>query len=284
MAAKSISHCQGKGCLSHNNRVFKPNNVDSSRSSDNITFIKQNISDAYEKCFGSAVERYNAQQKRNDRKILDGYFQSVFNRPPCNSVVVSSEKRKSFYEDLIQIGTKDDTGIGTADCEPARRCLSAYMNGFRQRNPNFYVFNAVLHMDEATPHLHIDYIPIAHCKRGIDTQNGLAQALKEMGYGSGKDAVSRWRASERQVLEEICAESGIEISAPQKSRGYSFSVEEYKELKEVQKQKENEKEELNILKKQREFEKETINSLKTSKFELEGACNQNTGLNWTSLN
>ena len=48
------------------------------------------------------------------------------------------------------------------------------MEGFRNRNPNFYVFNAVLHMDEATPHLHIDYIPVGHYKRGQDTQNGIA--------------------------------------------------------------------------------------------------------------
>lgn len=59
------------------------------------------------------------------------------------------------------------------------------MNGFQARNLNFHVFNAVLHMDEATPHLHIDYIPIRHYKRGVDTQNGIAQALKEMGYGEG---------------------------------------------------------------------------------------------------
>lgn len=232
MPAKSISHCQGKGSLSHNNRTFSSKNVDSSRTADNITFIKQPIAEAYEKCFGAAVQRYNEKQTRADRQIKNGYFQSVFDNVPSNSVITSSDKRKSFYEDLIQIGTKDDTGVGTADGKLAVKCLTEYMEGFKERNPNMYVFNAVLHQDEATPHLHIDYIPIGHYKRGIDTQNGLAQALKEQGY-TGKDAINKWRISERKILEDICKKHGIEISEPQKSRGYSFTVDEYKEYKET---------------------------------------------------
>ena len=104
------------------------------------------------------------------------------------------------------------------------------MAGYQKRNPNFVVFNAVLHMDEATPHLHIDYIPVGHYKRGQDTQNGIAQALKEMGFGSGKDAIARWRKSEIGVLNQICLAHGIRPLEPEKSRG-SMSVKEYKEAR-----------------------------------------------------
>ena len=121
----------------------------------------------------------------------------------------------------------------------AQQCLTEYMNGFSERNPNFFVFNAVLNVDEATPHLHIDYIPIGHYKRGVDTQNGLAQALKEMGYGDDKNAVSRWRERERDILTEICRRHGIEIDAPQEGRGHSFAVEEYKEYKDTVNELEN---------------------------------------------
>ena len=228
MTAKSISFCQGKGSLSHNNREFVAKNVDSNRTKDNITFISEPIAEAYQKCFGGATERYNARQKRKDRQISD-YYENTFKHKICNTVITASDKRKSFYEDIVQIGTMQDSGVGTADGELVAECLKEYMNGFQKRNPNFYVFNAVLHMDEATPHLHIDYIPIGHYKRGLDTQNGLAQALKEMGFGSGKDAVNRWRIREREVLENICRQRGIEISEPTKSRG-SYSVDEYKEL------------------------------------------------------
>ena len=107
-------------------------------------------------------------------------------------------------------------------------CLKEYMNSFQARNPNFHVFNAVLHMDEATPHLHIDYIPIGHYKRGMDIQNGIAQALKEMGYGDGKQAIARWREKEVEVLNEICHRHGIEPLPPEKSRGI-LEVSEYKE-------------------------------------------------------
>ena len=86
------------------------------------------------------------------------------------------------------------------------------MSGFQERNPNFYAFNAVMHLDEATPHLHIDYIPIGHFSKGLDTKNAMAKALEEMGYGSGKDAINRWRMSEREVLNKICQAHGIEIT------------------------------------------------------------------------
>lgn len=232
MGTKTISFCQGKGSLSHNNRTFSAKNVDSTRTKDNVIFAQKSIEQAYDECFGAAVERYNDKQKRSDRKIKDGYFQYAFNRKPCDTVVVAADKRKSFYEDVVYIGTKDNTGVGTPDAEIADDCLKEYMSGFTKRNPNLFVFNAVLHMDEATPHLHIDYIPLGHYKRGIDTQNGIAQALKEMGFGEGKDAINRWRESERKVITEICNRHGIKISAPEKSRG-SFAVEEYKKYKDT---------------------------------------------------
>ena len=150
----------------------------------------------------------------------------------------------------MQIGTMDDSGVGAIDGELVAKCLDEYMRGskglgsevgvrglgvetevegseikgFSERNPNFYVFNAVLHMDEATPHLHIDYIPIGHYKRGMDTQNGIAQALKEMGYGGGKDAISRWRIAERKILEDICRKNGVDIAEPKKARGTALRL------------------------------------------------------------
>lgn len=229
MKEKSISFCQGKGSLTHNNRDFIADNVHRDRLKDNITFIKQPIGEAYEYLFSESTERYNASQKRNDRKIKTSYFESVFNRKPSGNVLTAADKRKSFYEDVVQIGKMEDSGFTTEDPELVAECLKEYMAGYQQRNPNFYVFNAVLHMDEATPHLHIDYIPFGHYKRGQDIQNGIAQALKEMGYGTGKDSIARWRASEVEVLNKICLEHGIKPKEPEKSRG-TLSVKEYKEV------------------------------------------------------
>ena len=234
MPPKTLSHVQGKGSISHNNREFTYGNVDPARTKDNIVYIKQPLQEAYNQCFGGAMERYNAKQTRSDRKI-DDYYSYLFGNAGKNSVATGANKQKSFYETVVGIGIKDDAGVGTPDGELATDCLDEYMLGFAKRNPNFHVFNAVLHMDESTPHLHIDYIPIGHYNRGMDTQNGLAQALKEMGYDSGKDAINRWRLAERKVLEEICRERGIEIAEPQKGRGKTLAVDDYKAQRDEQK-------------------------------------------------
>lgn len=228
MKEKRISFGQGKGSIAHNNRGFVADNVDVFRTPDNITFVCQPIGEAYELLFKESTERYNEKQKRNDRKVHGSYYEHLFGVKPCNTVRTTADKRKSFYEDVVQIGKKEDSGCGTEDFQLVADCLKEYMEGFQNRNPNFYVFNAVLHMDEATPHLHIDYIPVGHYKRGQDTQNGIAQALKEMGHGDGKNAIARWRAAEVEVMNAICRAHGIEPLAPEKSRG-TLEVAEYKE-------------------------------------------------------
>ena len=230
MTSRTISICQGKGSIGHNNRTFHTKNTDPARTKNNIVFVREPIGTAYEKLFAEAVERHNAKQKRSDRKIKSGYFEYQFGQPVTETKLTSPDKRKSFYEYLIQLGTMEDTGVGTEAAEKATACLCGYMKGFAERNPNFYVFNAVIHLDEKTPHLHIDYVPVGHYKRGVDTQNGIAQALKEMGYGTGKNAIAKWRQSEYLVFRRICEEQGFIISEPKKSRGVSFAVDEYKEI------------------------------------------------------
>lgn len=228
MKEKRISFGQGKGSLTHNNREFMADNVDPLRTPQNITFVCQPIGEAYDQLFKESTERYNAKQKRNDRKVHGSYYEHLFGVKPCNNVRTAADKRKSFYEDVVQIGKMEDSGYGTEDFQLVADCLKEYIEGFQNRNPNFYVFNAVLHMDEATPHLHIDYIPVGHYKRGQDTQNGIAQALKEMGYGEGKMAIAKWRATEVEVLNKICLEHGIKPLAPEKTRG-TLEIPEYKE-------------------------------------------------------
>ena len=228
MKEKRISFGQGKGSIAHNNREFVADNVDVFRTPQNITFVCQPIGDAYEQLFAESTERYNAKQKRNDRKVQGSYYEHLFGVKPCNTVRTAADKRKSFYKDVVQIGKKEDSGFGTEDFQLVADCLKEYMEGFQNRNPNFYVFNAVLHMDEATPHLHLDYIPVGHYKRGQDVQNGIAQALKEMGYGEGKMAIAKWRAAEVEVLNKICLEHGIKPLEPEKARG-TVEIPEYKE-------------------------------------------------------
>lgn len=228
MNVKSISMCEGKGSLSHNNREFTARNIDSSRTPNNVVFVQQALSDAYHQLFDEAVEKYNARQKRNDRKIHN-YFEHLFNRLPSKSVITGANKQKSFYEHLVYIGTRKDTGVGTPDAEITTECLREYMEGFQARNPNLYVFNAVLHLDESTPHLHINYIPVGHFAHGLEVRNAKNKALDEMGFGNDAKSNDLWRRSEWDILKNICNAHDIEISEPKKSRGYSYTVEEYGE-------------------------------------------------------
>ena len=242
MAVKTISFPKGKGHLTHNNREFICNNVVPERTSWNRVYIQESLKDAYEKCFGQALLDYNAAQKRKDRQ-KDDYLKEIEN---------SGNKEKTFYENIVQIGKKTDTpvvdenGVLTEDAKTAIAVLEQYARTFQERNPNLYLFNCVMHLDEATPHLHIDYIPVAHgYKNGMETQNSLTKAFQQMGFAK---AVSRkqnetvaWQERERKYLTELCRERGIDIEVLGIQRD-NLSLPEYKavmrEVEELEQQAE----------------------------------------------
>ena len=228
MAAKTISFPKGKGHLTHNNREFICNNVVPERTPWNRTYIQESLKDAYEKCFGQGLRDYNEAQKRKDRQ-KDDYLKEIEN---------SGNKEKTFYENIVQIGKKTDTpvtdenGVLTEEAKAAIEVLDRYAKTFQERNPNLYLFNCVMHLDEATPHLHIDYIPVAHgYKNGMKTRNSLTKAFQQMGFAK---AVSRkqnetvaWQEREREYLTELCREQGIEIEVLGVQRD-NLSLPEYK--------------------------------------------------------
>ena len=228
MVGRTISFPKGGGSLSHNNREFIANNVCPERTGWNKTYIRDSIADAYEKCFGEAVREYNAGQKRNDRKI-NNYVKKIEN---------SDNGEKVFYENIVQLGTKDDTpvvdesGNLTEAAKEAIDLLDEYVRTFQERNPNLYLFNCVLHLDEATPHLHIDYIPVAKVyKKGMGTRNSISKALQQMGFEKGKgrydNEVIDWEARERGYLMDLCQKRGIEVEIKGDKRD-NFTLPEYK--------------------------------------------------------
>ena len=227
--AKTISFVKGRGSLAHNNREFIADNVDPERTSWNVTYMKTPLKQAYEDIFGEAIAEYNAKQKRKDRQI-DNYLNKIKN---------SGNNEKPFYEIVVQIGKKDDTGVLdengklSSDSMQASKILDQYVRNFQERNPNLILFNAVLHMDEATPHLHLDYIPVAHgYKTGLKTRNSLTKALKEMGIDpavSQKDnETMHWQERERQHIMELCQERGVEIEILGVDRD-DYTIPEYKQ-------------------------------------------------------
>lgn len=85
------------------------------------------------------------------------------------------------------------------------------------------------------------YILTISFDKGLDTRNAKSKALKELGFGKVEMANYRWRRREWKVLHQICLAHSIEISELKKSRGYSYTVEEYGEHKDEIRRLEEEK-------------------------------------------
>ena len=192
----------GKGSVSHNTRTFSAKNVDKERTKYNVEFCHLDIKKVYHELFDDALERYNAKQKRSDRKI-DNYYEKIR----------QSKQEKLFHEVILQIGNKDDTNAKSEEGQLAKEILIEFMEDFQKRNPNLYVFSAHLHMDEETPHVHIDFVPfIRNSKRGLDTRVSLKGALAEQGFKGGTRSATEWNQwmeSEKQELSKVAERYGV---------------------------------------------------------------------------
>ena len=200
---RTISAMSGDGVVAHNRRTYFAENVDQTRTHLNIEYCYTPIEEAYHQLFDAAQEEYNAKQKRKDRRI-ENYYEKI-----CNG-----DQEKPFYEVIFQVGNKDDMAAAGENGELAKAILDKFYHSFLERNPQLHVYSAHLHMDEATPHLHIDFIPFTTgSKRGLSTRVSLKQALADQGItGEGRSLTERdlWVQKEKEVLAAIMLEHGIE--------------------------------------------------------------------------
>ena len=212
--------------LAHNNRENLSGNPDinKDRIRDNITYVKEDIEKIYKREFDEAVAEYNAKQKRSDRKIKD-YYRKILN----------DSKTHHQRELIVAIGKKDD-GI---DEEFKKSILNDYAQEFQENNPNLIVYNSVLHMDEANPHLHINYIPTYNATRGLKKRVGHDKAIEQQGYKN----FTEWQADQREELEILMGEYDLEREHVGTHK--YMSVPEYKKLKEDVQKLQQEKKSLN---------------------------------------
>ena len=200
---RTISAMVGKGSVNHNSRKFKAENVDGSRTHLNIDYCNENIKTVYHNLFDEALERYNSKQIRADRRI-ENYYEKIRN----------SKQEKPFHELILQIGDKENMSAESENGALAREILDEYYRGFQERNPQLKVFSAHLHMDEATPHLHIDFVPFTTgSKRGLDTRVSLKQALAAQGFKGetrGDTEWNQWVSAEKSALAFVMERHGID--------------------------------------------------------------------------
>ena len=237
----------GDGVVAHNRRTYFAENVDPTRTHLNIEYRYTPIEQAYHELFDEALAEFNAKQKRKDR-CIENYYEKIRD----------GKQEKTFYEVIFQIGNKDDMGAAGENAELAKTVLDKFYRSFLERNPQLHVFSAHLHMDEATPHLHIDFIPFTTgSKRGLSTRVSLKQALADQGItGEGRSLTERdlWVQKEKEALAELMLEHGIEWEQKGEHREH-LSVLEYKreqrtqELAELTHQTEQKAQEFSALEK-----------------------------------
>lgn len=215
-----------KTSISHNNRTLDNEqqknkyhkHINFDKSNENIYLEQTPIREKYEELFGEAVEKFNAKQKRADRKIDDYYAK-----------VLKDKKLEPQREFIIQVGSIDDYRLIKDDGSPtgltleqiernkqiANDILKSYYKEFQERNPNLPIYNAVIHNDEASPHMHLNVIPVATgYKRGMEKQCSFNKALKQQGIESDKEnnraLWNNFRNQEVESIERLMNEHGWE--------------------------------------------------------------------------
>lgn len=201
----TVSIAKGRGYLNHNDRSIdrvSEKSWDPELSRKNVICRNIPIEDAYEQLFGKALNEYNQRQidVNHPERQIKNYYEHISR----------SKQEKPFYEFVVAFGNMNDKDT---DIYPSlQRCLDEYITNFDKRNPNFKVFQKIVHLDEkGIDHAHLDFIPVStHNKRGLSVKNSFRGALKEMGY-TGKTAFLNWRQSEEKYMAEILERHGLEF-------------------------------------------------------------------------
>lgn len=201
----TVSIAKGRGYLNHNDRSIdrvSEKSWDPELSRKNVICRNIPIEDAYEQLFGKALNEYNQRQidVNHPERQIKNYYEHISR----------SKQEKPFYEFVVAFGNMNDKDT---DIYPVlQRCLDEYITNFDKRNPNFKVFQKIVHLDEkGIDHAHLDFIPVStHNKRGLSVKNSFRGALKEMGY-TGKTAFLDWRQSEEKYMAEILERHGLEF-------------------------------------------------------------------------
>ncbi len=224
----SMSVTKGYGNQKHNMRLQDrhPVNVDRNRTIDNIVLRNDNLREAYKSLFDESVSEYNARQKRSDRKIKDYY-----------SKIANSKKEKLFHELVVQVGNRDEHPPE----ELADEIYMDFLKDFERRNPQMKVVGAYIHNDESTPHMHLDYVPVAEYARGQSRRVSNDKAIMQMGYENW----SAWKDAQMANLEEICLSHGISRQVMHDNSRH-VSVKTYKNMQKLASERLSTKSEGNI--------------------------------------
>ena len=203
----SLKKDTAKTNINHNNRKFNDkdkeqnSHIDFSRSGANQYLVQKSLKELYKNEFGQAQADYNDKQKRSDRKIKNYYDQ------------VKAGKKTSLQQEMIlQVGGREHFEENPENQKLANEVLKEWFDKFEERNPNLKVYNAVIHNDEASPHMHLNFVPVATgYQRGMDKQVSFDKAILQQEKTLDKERpFDDWRNREVLLLEKMLKERGIE--------------------------------------------------------------------------
>ena len=214
----TVSVVRGEGAIKHNNREYgegkTPDHIDKGRANLNYYIKTEPIGEAYENLFGEAIREYDLNQKRADRRY--GSTAKYLDK------MERSKQQKPFDEIIIQFGDMFSHGILpreqgkgiNAEADEAKIMLIEAYKRFEAAYPNLYFFNVTLHMDEATPHIHADYIPYADFGKGLKRRVALDKGLQAMGFkpsATAKTPLEAWQQDTRRIMTEVAREHGYKV-------------------------------------------------------------------------
>lgn len=233
--------------IRHNNRELTEKefrsdahkHIKREKSKYNIQIFKRDIKDVYHDLFDDALNAYNANQKRKDRKI-DDYYKHV-------------QKSKNLdlqREFIVAVGNKADwEKLSFEEKQEVGEALARYVRDFNERHNNMTIYNAIVHLDESgAPHAHFNVVPTATgYKNGLAVQPSFRKALEQEGFGpSGREQLKAFRDAEVHRLHEFVHEIGIDRKA-----GQTNDIKDMREYKDAMEYIENRKSN-QIVKMQRE--------------------------------
>ncbi len=184
---KASMHLGKKYSIKHNTRNYdgwnKDGHIDPSRTPMNEVLVNENLRDWFYGIFAGAILEYNEKNRKKhpDRvTTVEEYFK---------------QQKGKVQEALLQFGDHEtyakmveDIGQERAD-EFYKNALTQIYENWKNDNPSLQIFHASIHMDEVqngTPHLHIDFLPVAESTRGLTTKVSLDGALKSLGFNRDK--------------------------------------------------------------------------------------------------
>lgn len=221
---------RGKTAQKHNtrecyqDREHTPDNIDFDRRADNIVLVNRHIEEVYEACFGAAAEAYNAKQveKGHAERQIPDYLEHVR----------KDKKLNEMYEFVVQLGNMEEH----PDPEVAAAIYREWLDGFSHRyGAQFCIKQAIIHMDEAVAHMHVEVVPVAESRRGLAVQNSMNKAVKQAGHADYKDMLAGWD----EILTEVMKAHGIErVAGDREKQMGGVDINTYKRTKAAEREHE----------------------------------------------